>query len=158
MAVTDIASPDSLKIIDDYTFEMHSVHANSLHNYIATSMYDTIWDSTEAKKHATADDPWAQTWISRNGGGFGAYKVTDWEAGQQIVLDADPNYWKGQPTVKRLIFKVIPESSNRLAMLKKGEIDIATELTPNEIDSLQLEPGVPRGQHPGQYQRIRGPQ
>lgn len=142
MAVTDIAGPESLKIVDDYTFQMTSVGPNSLHDYITTSMYDTVWDSTEAKKHATEDDPWAQTWISRNGGGFGAYQVKEWVAGQHIVLEANPNYWQGVPEVSRLVFKVVPESSNRVAMLTKGEIDIATELTPKEIDSLKNEEGI----------------
>jgi peptide/nickel transport system substrate-binding protein len=63
-------------------------------------------------------------------------------AGQQITLEANPNYWQGAPSIKRLIFKVVPESSNRVAMLTKGEIDIATELTPKEIDSLKTANGV----------------
>ena len=75
MTVTDVIGADGqvdFEIVDDYTFKTHSVGPNALHEYIMTSMYDTVWDSTEAQKHATEDDPWATEWISKNGGGFGA--------------------------------------------------------------------------------------
>ena len=145
MTVTDVIGADGqvdFEIVDDYTFKTHSVGPNALHEYIMTSMYDTVWDSTEAQKHATEDDPWATEWISKNGGGFGAYYITDWVAGQQITMEANPNYFLGVPSIKKVIFKVIPESANRVAMLKRGEIDIATELSAKEIDSLKSESGV----------------
>jgi peptide/nickel transport system substrate-binding protein len=144
MTVSDVNGPNgvNLKILDDYTFQLHSVAPNALAEYIMTSLYDTVWDSTEAKKHVTTNDPWASDWISRNGGGFAPYYITDWVANQQIVLKYNPNYWTGGPKIKTVIFKVIPESANRVAMLKKGEIDIATELAPSEIDSLKSATGI----------------
>jgi ABC-type dipeptide transport system, periplasmic component len=33
-------------------------------------------------------------------------------------------YWRKIPSVKRLVFKVIPEETTRLAALKMGEVDI----------------------------------
>lgn len=144
MTVSDVNGPEGVNvtIIDDYTFQTHSVGPNALHEYIMTSLYDTVWDSTEAQKHATPDDPWATEWISRQGAGFGAYYVTEWVAGQQIVLTYNPNYSDVIPDIKTVILKVIPESANRVAMLKKGEIDMATELSPREIESLKSEPGI----------------
>ncbi len=142
MAVTDIYGTENIKIIDDYTYVTESTGPNTLQELVSTNLYDTIWDSTEARKHATPDDPWAQDWISRHGGGFGAYYVADWVAGQHVILKANPNYWQGKPRISTVIFKVIPESSNRVAMLKRGEIDIATELAPREVDSLKGAPGV----------------
>ena len=45
--------------------------------------------------------------------------------GVELVLEAFERYWRKKPAVKRLVFKVIPDESTRLAALKAGEIDIA---------------------------------
>lgn len=131
------------KKIDKYTFSVTSGGQNALHKVITSGMFDQVWDSVEAKKNATPDDPFATQWVARTGAGFGPYYITSWEAGQQIVIEENPNYWdKDAVKIKKVIFKVIPESSNRVAMIRSGEIDIATELSPREINSLQKARGV----------------
>ena len=57
MAVTDIYGTENIKIIDDYTYVTESTGPNTLQELVSTNLYDTIWDSTEARKHATPDDP-----------------------------------------------------------------------------------------------------
>ncbi len=42
----------------------------------------------------------------------------------ELVLEAFEGYWRKVPSVKRLVFKSVPESTTRLAMLKRGEVDI----------------------------------
>ena len=41
------------------------------------------------------------------------------------MLEAFDQYWRKKPAVKRLVFKVIPDETTRLAALKRGEVDIA---------------------------------
>ena len=41
------------------------------------------------------------------------------------MLEAFDGYWRKTPAVKRLVMKVIPDESTRLAALKGGEVDIA---------------------------------
>jgi peptide/nickel transport system substrate-binding protein len=57
--------------------------------------------------------------------GLGPYKFVSHTPGVELVLEAYEGYWRKVPPVKRLVFKSIPESSTRLAMLKRGEIDVA---------------------------------
>ena len=40
-----------------------------------------VYDSEELKKHATADDPWAKEWATKNPQSGGAYNVVDYKAG-----------------------------------------------------------------------------
>ncbi|GAH37115.1 unnamed protein product, partial [marine sediment metagenome] len=68
--------------------------------------------------------------------------VDEWIAGDRIVLKANPNYHLGEPAVKKVIFKVIPEGSSRLAMIKDGTIDVAYDLNPTQIKSLEGAPGL----------------
>jgi peptide/nickel transport system substrate-binding protein len=40
-------------------------------------------------------------------------------------MDANEDYWRKVPSVKRLVFQSVPEGTTRLAMLKTGEVDVA---------------------------------
>jgi peptide/nickel transport system substrate-binding protein len=57
--------------------------------------------------------------------GAGPYKFVSHTPGVEVVLEAYPGYWRRVQTVKRLIMKSVPEGTTRLAMLKKGEADMA---------------------------------
>ncbi|MBI3326191.1 MAG: ABC transporter substrate-binding protein, partial [Nitrospinae bacterium] len=57
--------------------------------------------------------------------GAGPYKFVSHQPGLELILEAFEGYWRKTPHIKRLIKKVVPEESTRLAMLKKGEADIA---------------------------------
>src|SRR5207302_1244690 len=57
--------------------------------------------------------------------GAGPYKFVSHTPGVEVVLEADPGYWRRVPSVKRLVMKTVPEGTTRVAMLKKGEADMA---------------------------------
>ena len=57
--------------------------------------------------------------------GAGPYQFVSHKPGLEVVLEAFDEYWRQTPHIKRLIMKVVPDESTRLAMLKKGEADIA---------------------------------
>jgi peptide/nickel transport system substrate-binding protein len=57
--------------------------------------------------------------------GLGPYRFVSHQAGVELVLEAYEGYWRKTPAVKRLVFKMVPEATTRLAMLKRGEVDVA---------------------------------
>jgi peptide/nickel transport system substrate-binding protein len=57
--------------------------------------------------------------------GAGPYKFVSHKPGVELVLEAFEAYWRKVPRIKRIIMKVAPDESTRLAMLKNGEADIA---------------------------------
>jgi peptide/nickel transport system substrate-binding protein len=57
--------------------------------------------------------------------GLGPYKFVSHTPGVELVLEAYEGYWRKVPAVKRLVFKSVPEATTRLAMLKRGEVDLA---------------------------------
>ena len=58
--------------------------------------------------------------------GSGPYRFVEWQRGQRIVLEANPDYWGGQVTPKRLMFRPITDPSTRAAELRAGGVDIVT--------------------------------
>ena len=57
--------------------------------------------------------------------GVGPYRFVSHTPGVEVVLEANAGYWRRVPTVKRLVMKSVPEGTTRVAMLKKGEADMA---------------------------------
>src|SRR5215475_2054838 len=74
--------------------------------------------------------------------GAGPYKFVSFNPGVELVLEAFDQYWRKPPSVKRLVFKVIPDETTRLAALKRGEIDIAYSIRGELAEELQKTPGL----------------
>jgi peptide/nickel transport system substrate-binding protein len=72
--------------------------------------------------------------------GLGPYRFVGFQAGTDLVVEANDRYWRKTPTIKRLIFKGIPERSTRLAMVKTGEADIGFLMTGPEAIETQRDP------------------
>ena len=58
--------------------------------------------------------------------GTGAYKMVEYIPGEQIVCEANPDYFLGAPKIDRVIFKVLPDSNTQIAQLKTGELDLVS--------------------------------
>jgi peptide/nickel transport system substrate-binding protein len=74
--------------------------------------------------------------------GAGPYKFVSYTPGVELVFEAFDQYWRKVPSVKRLVFKVIPDESTRLAALKRGEIDIVYSVRGELAEELQRTPGL----------------
>jgi peptide/nickel transport system substrate-binding protein len=74
--------------------------------------------------------------------GAGPYKFVSFTPGVELVLDANEQYWRKVPSVKRLIFKVVTEESTRLAALKRGEVDIVYSIRGELAEELKRTPGL----------------
>src|SRR5262245_13682428 len=60
--------------------------------------------------------------------GLGPFKFVSHTPGVELVMEAYEGYWRKVPHLKRIVIKGVPEPSTRLAMLKRGEADIAVAL------------------------------
>lgn len=63
--------------------------------------------------------------------GTGPFRFVEWNRHEQIVLQANREYFEGRPYIDRFIFKVIPDASMSFVSLLRGEIDLIT-LTPDQ--------------------------
>jgi peptide/nickel transport system substrate-binding protein len=74
--------------------------------------------------------------------GAGPYKFVSFTPGVELVLEAYDQYWRKAPSVKRLVFKVIPDEATRLAALKRGEVDIVYSVRGELAEELKRTPGL----------------
>jgi len=101
-----------------------------------------IIDSKEVKAHATADDPWATKWMAKNYAGAGEYIPESWTPGVEFVTRANEQYYGGFPYFRKVILKIIPSSTDRALLLQQGAVDIAADLSLDEMESIKDSPGV----------------
>jgi len=74
--------------------------------------------------------------------GAGPYRFVSFQPGVELVLEANESYWRKTPSVKRLIFRSVPDDTTRLAMLKRGEADIAYSLRGPLGEEVRRTPGL----------------
>lgn len=74
--------------------------------------------------------------------GTGPFIMQEWDRGSALTLTANENYWGGAPAVDGLQFRIIPEAGPRTIALQTGEVDITTQLSIQNIPTLEEDPGV----------------
>ena len=72
--------------------------------------------------------------------GAGPYKFVSHKPGVEVVLEANPAYWRKVPQVKRLVMKSVPETATRVAMVKNGEADIVYALDGEYAETVRRDP------------------
>jgi peptide/nickel transport system substrate-binding protein len=74
--------------------------------------------------------------------GAGPYKFVSFNPGIELVLEAFEGYWRRVPSIKRLVFRSLPDETTRAAALKSGEVDIAFLLSGPTADDIRRTPGL----------------
>lgn len=122
------------KVIDRYTVRIRTepAYAPALRGltYMAPIMPKGAFERLGAQRFSQAPV------------GSGPYKFVEWVKNDRVVLEANPQYWGGRPKVDRLIYRTIPDEFTRIAELRTGGVDIATNLSPSRADELRNNPNV----------------
>jgi peptide/nickel transport system substrate-binding protein len=84
--------------------------------------------------------PGEVTPLSRAPIGTGPFRVARWDAGVQIVMEANERYYDGRPLLDRLIYRIVPDRRALMVALRTGDIDVAG-LSPTEAP--QDDSGLP---------------
>jgi peptide/nickel transport system substrate-binding protein len=76
--------------------------------------------------------------LLRNPIGTGPYKFVKWDAGSEIELEKNTEYWQeGKPYFDRVVFKIIEEGTTRVTAEKNGEINAMTQVPADQLDVVK---------------------
>ncbi|WP_246237287.1 ABC transporter substrate-binding protein [Halovulum dunhuangense] len=75
--------------------------------------------------------------FARNPVGTGPFKMAEWVDGEYIRLEAHDDYFGGRPTAKSVTFVEVPEVSARIAGLVSEEYDIAVNIPPDQVPTIE---------------------
>ncbi len=89
-----------------------------------------------------ADGDMGNAWLKANSAGTGAYVLKSFKPNEGYVLEARQGHWRGDAKLKTVFMQHIPEGATQRLLLEKGDIDIAREMTPTDIEGLAGNPDV----------------
>jgi peptide/nickel transport system substrate-binding protein len=137
MGAGSLTKPEQFVVVDDNTVRVDFLKKDRLTIPDLAVIVPCVLNSELVKKNATAEDPWGLEYTKQNTAGSGAYKVSKWTPGSEVILERNDDWKLGtQPKVKRIIWRMVPSAGNRRALLERGDADISYEL-PNK-DFVEL--------------------
>ncbi len=101
----------------------------------------SIVDKKEVMAHEVNGDM-GYAWLKSNSAGSGPFVLKSWKANELVSLEAFPNYRHGAPAMKRVIVRHIAEPSAQRLLIEKGDVDLARDLTPDQINGISSNPDL----------------
>jgi peptide/nickel transport system substrate-binding protein len=116
-----VVSPTSLRIVTKKPDPLMPVRMAQMGGQI----YPARFASDEGAKE-----------LARKPVGTGAYRFVEWVKDDRLVMDAHREWWgwNGKaPGVERIVWKPIPDDFARLSALQRGEVDVITNVPPDQM-------------------------
>jgi len=106
----------------------------------------SIVDSVLVKENEV-DGDMGNAWLNLNTAGTGAFMLDTYRPSELLRFTANPDYFKGAPKIEQVIVRHVAEAATQQLLLQQGDVDIARNMTPEQIASLP-ETGFVVGQYP----------
>lgn len=142
LSIANVDMENPVTVQDEKTFTINTTSSTTLLPAILDNAAIGIYDSTEAKKHATDEDPWAREWLKTNVASYGAYTISSLDPGESVTLAANPNYWSGEPEIGTITVQAVPDAASRTQLLQGGSADLVFGVPPVEWNALQANSDV----------------
>jgi peptide/nickel transport system substrate-binding protein len=126
---------EKVDIVDAYTVRVQTSKPWPIFPTIMTSRQASMYPP---KAYAGKDS----AFISKNPIGTGPYKLVRWSKDEEIVLEANDQYWRGAPRIKTVVFRPIPDDAVRVAALQNGEVDVAVNIPPHLATIIANHPKI----------------
>ncbi len=129
---------DRIKAADAHTLIVvtEKAVAPSFFYYCMTATVASIVDSKEVMKHEKAGD-FGNDWLKTNSAGGGPYKLVSWKANEGYTQEANPIWFRGKPSNRRVVVRHVGEPASQQLLLEKGDADYARNLTKDQLDSVR---------------------
>ncbi|TGT72245.1 MULTISPECIES: ABC transporter substrate-binding protein [unclassified Mesorhizobium] len=138
---------EKAKAVDDTTFQfvVDKAYAPSFVLNCLSATVASVVDSKLVKEHVAAvtpsadykwDNDFGNAWLKTGYAGSGQYKLREWRANEAVVLERNDNYNGEKAKLARVIYRNMKESSAQRLALEAGDIDVARNLEPNDLDAI----------------------
>ena len=123
---------EEITVIDDHTISFRLSAPN-----VAFLDYMTM---AILPKHLLEGEDMQTADFFRSPIGTGPYKLASWDEGQAITLEKNADYFRGEPNIDTIVFKIVPDDNAKALQLRAGELDLAL-LTPKDAATFADEEG-----------------
>lgn len=95
----------------------------------------SIVDFATAMANET-DGDMGHAWMNKNSAGTGPFKLARYAPGEVMMLESNPAYWNGAPAMGRVLIRHVAEAATQRLLLESGDVDMAKNLTPDQVAGL----------------------
>ena len=135
---------DSVEAIDDYTVQINCGYVYAIVEETLALQCCFILDADYIEQYGYDIGIDLDT-IN----GTGPYKITKWDAEEQMVFEANEYWWAGEVGTPNMIYKVIPEAASRALAIETGEVDVLDRPAVGDYQRLANTPGLVGISQPG---------
>ncbi|MFN5997095.1 MAG: ABC transporter substrate-binding protein [Paracoccaceae bacterium] len=120
---------------DTVTFKTDKAYAPSFVYNCLTAGVANIVDMKTVMANEVEGDM-GNAWLKANSAGTGAYVLKSFKPNEGYVLERRDGHWRGDAVMKTIFMQHVPEGATQRLLLEKGDIDIAREMTPTDIEGI----------------------
>lgn len=120
--------------VDDSTVRVDLTKSSSVFPDVIAAGYFGIASPTAVKKDGAKYGTPAGSAV-----GSGPFIFQSWTTGDRVTLKANPTYWGSKAKVDTVVIRNIKDAAQRLNELKAGTVDLACDLTPDSLKSVQAD-------------------
>lgn len=73
----------------------------------------------------------------RSPAGTGPFKFVEWQSGQRVVVERNPDYWDGAPALEAVVFRPITDANTRVAEMMAGGLDVMVEVPADNLATFR---------------------
>ncbi len=141
------SSIDKIEVVDEYTVKFILKQPFSAFLPVLANIWGTGIISPKAVADNTVDNDLAKTYMQDHMVGTGPYKFVEWVHGDHITLERNKDYWGGWPEkdgkpIDRVVIKFITEPATQRLQLEKGDLDIAMNISVDDLADVSKEAGL----------------
>jgi len=81
-------------------------------------------------------------WMKTNYAGSGAMKLREWRPNEILVLERNEHFYGEKSKPARVIYRHVKESATQRLLLEKGDVDIARNLTPQDLAAVTADKNI----------------
>ena len=133
---------DTVEAVDELTVKVTLTEASPAFLGVIATPAMSVLDSEVVKEHGGTDaedadqTDKAKEWLDQNSAGSGPFIQTAWTPKAEVVLEANPNYWRGAHRIGKIIIKHVADASTALQLLQRGDADIVHTLDTDLVDQV----------------------
>jgi len=108
----------------------------------------SVLDSKTVMEHGGTSGPdadqtdQAEDWLNQNSAGTGPFVLKSWVPETEVVVEKFADYWRGPAFFDRVIYRNIPDTATQKLTLEAGGIDLAVEISSDQVEALKANPEI----------------
>ena len=83
------------------------------------------------------DGDFGSEWLRTNAAGSGPYTFVSWSANEALTMEAAPDHWRQPASLRRVVFRHVPEAATQRLLLERGDVDVARYPAPDDADVIR---------------------